>query len=126
MGCKFNSSHRKALEKLAKHPEYIGLKRRSVLSYSIEPVLFYRGNFHAEPDLVFFLKKKINTKTNDLIPIKVLVIEYKSNGDKRLIDKGEGQLEKNSGLLSEDYETSCRREINHWRFLSYVKKIIIS
>lgn len=94
MGCKFNSSHRKALEKLAKHPEYIGLKRRSVLSYSIEPVLFYRGNFHAEPDLVFFLKKKINTKTNDLIPIKVLVIEYKSNGDKRLIDKGEGQLEK--------------------------------
>jgi len=94
MGCKFNSSHRKVLEKLAKHPEYIGIKRRNVLSASIEPLLFYRGNFYAEPDLIFFLKKRVNKKTNDLLPIKILVIEYKSNGNKKLTEKAEGQLEK--------------------------------
>ncbi len=77
------SIHHKALEILSRHPEIIGLSKKDIAVASIEPLLFYRGSFYAEPDLVFELTNR-----------KAIIIEYKSNGHKKLVSKARGQLEK--------------------------------
>jgi hypothetical protein len=77
------STHHKALETLSRHPEIIGISPKRVMTSTIEPVLFDKGNFYAEPDVVFELVNK-----------KVVIIEYKSNGHIRLIEDAENQLEK--------------------------------
>ena len=81
-----NGSHHKALLLLSQHPEYILLDPKRVLTASIEPRLFYRGSFYAEPDLVYQIWNEGG--------IKFLVVEFKSNGDERLKKKGNCQLEK--------------------------------
>ncbi|MDO8468069.1 MAG: hypothetical protein Q7S56_03945 [Nanoarchaeota archaeon] len=80
---KRSSSHYKALEYLAEHPEYIGIDPRDVSTVSVEQVLFHRGKFYCKIDLVY----ELNTG-------KAVIIEYKSNGHKELIEKGESQLER--------------------------------
>ncbi len=80
---KRNSGHYKALEYLAEHPELIGVNPHEVLTASIEQVLFHQGKFYCKIDLVYELRNK-----------KALIIEYKANGHRRLIEKGENQLQR--------------------------------
>ena len=80
---KRRGEHYKALEILSEHPEYIGIRKRDVFTASIEQRLFYRGQFYAEVDLVFELKGN-----------RAIIVEYKSNGEKRLKEKGKSQLAK--------------------------------
>ncbi len=78
---KTRSEHRRALEILAIHPEYIGISKKDVLTSSIEQILFYKGNFYTEIDLVY-----------ELTSGKLIIVEYKSNGHKKLMKKGKNQL----------------------------------
>ena len=80
------STHKKALRLLSEHPEIISIDPIRVVSVSIEPLLFYRGSFYSQPDLIYELKERGQ--------IRAIIVEYKSNGNQRLIEKGEGQLEK--------------------------------
>lgn len=80
------SKHRKALEMLSQHSDIIGIDKKSVLTSSVEPKLFKRGAFYCQPDLVY----EINSKDER----RIIVIEYKSNGDSKLCAKGESQLAK--------------------------------
>ncbi|MBU1136593.1 MAG: hypothetical protein ABIG37_01500 [Nanoarchaeota archaeon] len=77
------SLHRRALEVLRLHPEIIGLQKKEVLTSSVEVALFKRGSFYTSVDLIYWLKSR-----------KVVIVEYKSNGEKNLKERGEGQLEK--------------------------------
>lgn len=74
------SCHTKALEKISQNPNKFGFK--NVLSSAVEVSLFdERGRKIAEPDLIFYFKN------GDL-----MVVEYKSNGDERLIQRAKEQL----------------------------------
>lgn len=79
---KKRSEHAKALQILSEHPEYIGISKRSVISASIEQILYKRGAPITKVDLVFELKSG-----------KVIIVEYKSNGERKNTIKGKGQLE---------------------------------
>ena len=75
-----NNAHRRALERIAQNPEKFGLYR--VVSISIEPNLFHNGRgLIAQPDLMIESSKK-----------EMHIIEYKSNGDKRLVERANRQL----------------------------------
>jgi len=73
--------------------------------------LFYRGSFYAEPDLVFFMKRRVNRKLENFIPFSVIVIEYKSNGEERLIEKGETQLEKSVNYYNKIIKISAEGKL---------------
>lgn len=77
------SEHAKALKILSEHPEFIGISKSKVITASIEQKLFFRGRPFTKIDLVYELK-------ND----GAIIVEYKSNGDKRLLIKGKSQLER--------------------------------
>ena len=78
-----NGAHRKAIRLLEENPALIGIPRLKVLTASPEQVLFYRGKFFCRVDLVYGMKDG-----------SVIIVEYKANGEKRLIEKGKSQLEK--------------------------------
>ncbi len=77
---KKKSNHRKALEKIAANPSRYGFE--NIVASAIEVNLFnQRGEWDAQPDIIFLDSKG-----------EVYVIEYKSNGDSRLIKRAKEQL----------------------------------
>ena len=76
-----NNKHRKALEKIAANLSKFGFKH--IVSISIEQTLLDNGRGPiAQPDLILESSRK-----------EVHIVEYKSNGDKRLIERARKQLE---------------------------------
>ncbi|MBT96591.1 hypothetical protein CMI49_00640 [Candidatus Pacearchaeota archaeon] len=74
------SSHRKALEKIAACPSRFGFE--DILATIIEANLYNRkGQIVAQPDLILYSSEG-----------DIYVIEYKSNGDKKLIERAKDQL----------------------------------
>lgn len=72
--------HSKAIGKIASRPSIIGLT--DIVASAVEVKLFdSHGNLVAEPDVILY------SKTGD-----IYVIEYKDNGDRRLMKKAEEQL----------------------------------
>ena len=78
-----NNAHRKALEKIAQNPSKFGFEH--VVSVSIEPFFYVNGNgkrIIAQPDLIMESSKK-----------EVHIIEYKGNGDQKLMERAQHQIE---------------------------------
>ena len=75
------STHRKALEKMALHPEILGIKE--AVSSVIEKNLFHRRKTLAQPDVIF------ECKGGD-----VHIVEYKSNGNGELLRRAQQQIER--------------------------------
>lgn len=77
---KKKSCHQKSLEYLALKPSLFGFK--NIIATVIEPTLFdNRGRIIAKPDLIFYDANR-----------EIYVVEYKSNGDERLIKRAQEQL----------------------------------
>ncbi len=74
-----NTSHRRALEKIALHPKEFGIER--VIYSAIEPNLFDKGRLIAKPDIVFYC-----------IGGEIHIIEYKANGNGELLERADTQL----------------------------------
>jgi hypothetical protein len=73
------SSHRKALEKIASNPKVFGIEE--VIYSSVEPDLFDKNRLIAKPDIVFYCLKG-----------EVYIIEYKGSGNGELLKRAEQQL----------------------------------
>lgn len=77
---KKKSCHQKALEYIALKPSLFGFK--NIIATAIEPTLFdNRGRIIAQPDLIFYGANR-----------DIYIVEYKSNGDERLIKRAQEQL----------------------------------
>jgi len=77
------SNHKKDLEKIAQNPSKFGFNH--IVCVSVEPTLYVNGNggrIIAQPDLVMESSKK-----------EVHIVEYKSNGDQRLMERAQKQIE---------------------------------
>lgn len=79
-----NNAHRKALEKIAADPKKFGYE--GVISLVIEADLYHKRKLIAQPDIFM---ESINGKNRE-----INIIEYKSNGDERLLDRAKIQLER--------------------------------
>ena len=77
-----NNQHRRALEKIAAHPEKFGFD--NVASLAIELNLYNGRNLTAQPDIVMEILK--NSKR------EIHIIEYKGNGDEELLERARRQL----------------------------------
>ena len=79
-----NHLHRRAIEKIAGHPEKfnLGFRSKDIVSVSIEQLLLDNGRSVAEPDVVFELRNH-----------EVHVIEYKGKGNGELLARAKKQLE---------------------------------
>ena len=75
--------HKKALEILALHPEYIGISKKEIITASIEQVLYHKGKIFAEVDLVYELKDGSS-----------ILVEYKGNGNQKAVKKGKKQIDR--------------------------------
>lgn len=75
------SPHRKALEKIAKAPQNFGIEH--IVSCAIEQTLYHNGRgIIAQPDIIF--------ESSDN---QIYIIEYKGNGEDRLLERAQKQLE---------------------------------
>ena len=76
--------HRRAIEKIASHPEKFnfGFNFRDIVSIAIEQMLLDHGRSVAEPDVVFELRSH-----------EIHVIEYKGKGNGELLERAKKQLE---------------------------------
>ncbi len=77
---KSNNAHHRALEKIVANPEKFGFNH--IVSASIEQNLYHNGKgLLAQPDII------LESSTGD-----IHIIEYKGNGDERLMERAQGQL----------------------------------
>ncbi len=83
------SIHRKSLEILVRKPEIIGIKPSEILIVSVEPLLYGNRRQIIEPDLVYQMRDG-----------GVIVVEYKSTNQPRLLGKGTSQLAKAMNYFS--------------------------
>lgn len=77
-----NNSHRRALEKIAGHPEKFGFNHP--VSVSIETTLYHEGRIIAQPDIILELRNG---------NIEIHIVEYKGSGNGELLDRARKQLE---------------------------------
>ena len=73
------SSHGRALETMAKHPDKFGITQ--VVSYSIEETLFDQEKILAQPDLIFYCKSG-----------DYYILEYKGDGNGEILERATLQL----------------------------------
>lgn len=94
-----NNSHRRALEKIAMHPDKFGFEK--VTRYAIEETLLHKGRIIAQPDVVFRLENG-----------DIHIIEYKGFGNGELLERARKQLENAKWWYGRYNEDLCPSNIH--------------